>query len=94
MGGIDLHGMLSFVLRLLPGLLVMSVVVAGLLGCADWQVKGSFWGRSILLLGVVAAGAAVYLAACWLCRVDEVKQGWEMLSGRLRRRLRGGVDAG
>jgi putative peptidoglycan lipid II flippase len=93
LGGIDLHGMFGFILRLLPGLLVMAIVVGWLLGCVDWQVKGAFWVRVLLLLGAVAGGAAVYLAGCWLCRVDEVKKGWELLAGRVRRRLRGGDNA-
>jgi hypothetical protein len=66
--------------------------VVTLLGFADWQSKGVFWQRSVLLGGVVASGAVAYLAGCWLCRVHEVKQGWEMLAGRLSRRLRGGAD--
>jgi putative peptidoglycan lipid II flippase len=93
LGGIDLRGMFGFVLRLLPGLLVMISVVVGLLGCADWQVKGPFWIRFLLLFGAVVGGAGVYLAGCWLCRVDEVKKGWEMLAGRVQRRLRGANNA-
>lgn len=92
LGGIELRCMLSLVLRLLPGLLAMSLVVVTLLGFADWQSKGAFWQRSVLLGGAVAGGAVAYLAGCWLCRVHEVKQGWEMLAGRLSRRLRGGAD--
>ena len=30
---------------------------------------------------------------CWLCRIDEVKKGWEMVAGRLQRRSSGGADA-
>jgi putative peptidoglycan lipid II flippase len=94
LGGIDLHGMLGFILRLLPGLLAMAVVVGVMLGFADWQVKGVFWWRALLLFGAVTAGAGVYLAGCWLCRVDEINQGWEMVAGRMRRRFRGGDNAG
>jgi putative peptidoglycan lipid II flippase len=88
MGGIDLRGMGSLSLRLLPGLLLMALVVFAALGCVDWRIKGSFVLRALLLGGAVAGGSAAYLAGCWLCRVNEVKQGWEMLSGRLLRRLR------
>lgn len=93
MGGINLLGMWSFSLRLVPGLLVMGLVVFTILDGIDWQTKGSFALRALLLGSAVAGGAAAYLAGCWLCRVKEVKQGWEMLSGRLSRRLRGGADA-
>jgi putative peptidoglycan lipid II flippase len=90
MGGVDLRGMWCFSLRLVPGLLAMALVVLSVLGFADWQVKGPFALRSLLLGGAVAGGGVAYLAGCWLCHVHEVKQGWEMLSGRLSRRLRGG----
>jgi putative peptidoglycan lipid II flippase len=93
-GGIDLRGMLKFSLRLLPGLLAMTAVVIGVIGCADWQVKGAFWPRLAVLAGATGGGAAAYAAGCWLCRVAEVKQLWEMLSVRLRRRASGDADAG
>lgn len=86
MGGVDLCGLPGFVLRLLPGLLAMSIVVAGLLGLVDWQVKGAFLGRFALLLGAVGGGAAAYAGGCWLCRVDEVKQGWKLVAERRLRR--------
>jgi putative peptidoglycan lipid II flippase len=93
MGGVDLRGMLTFCLRLLPGLLAMSLLVWMLLGSVDWHVTGVFWQRSLVLFGAVAVGAAAYVASCWLCRVDEVSKGWDLVSTRLARRKRGGVDA-
>ena len=92
-GGVNLYGMLGFILRLLPGLLAMAAVVIGVLGCADWQVKGAFWQRFAVLGGAVGGGAAAYAVACWLCRVAEVKQLWDILAVRLRRRASGGADA-
>jgi putative peptidoglycan lipid II flippase len=92
-GGINLYGMLGFIGRLLPGSLAMTAVVIGVLGCADWQVKGVFWQRFVLLGGAVGGGAAAYAVGCWLCRVTEVKQLWDMLASRLRRRASGGTDA-
>jgi putative peptidoglycan lipid II flippase len=93
-GAINLYGMVGFIGRLLPGLLAMTAVVIGVLDCADWQVKGVFWQRFALLGGAVGGGAAAYAVGCWLCRVAEVKQLWEMLAVRLRRRTSGGADAG
>ncbi|TLM62519.1 MAG: murein biosynthesis integral membrane protein MurJ [Deltaproteobacteria bacterium] len=92
LGGIGLGALGQFCLRLLPGLAAMGLVVAMFLGGVDWQVKGSFVLRALLLGGVVTVGGLVYLAGCWFCRVGEVKQGWELLSARLLRRRRGGDD--
>lgn len=93
LGGIGLRPMFGLVVRLLPGLLAMSLVVITLLGFADWHSKGSFLLRGALLFSAVACGAAAYLATCWLCRVHEVKQGWDMFARRLSRRLRRDADA-
>jgi len=92
-GGIDLRGMLGIAVRLLPGLLAMIAVVVVVLGCADWQSKGPFWLRSGLLAGAAGGGAAAYALGCWLCRIAEVKQAWQMLVTRLQRRS-GGDHAG
>lgn len=93
-GGIDLYGMLGFVGRLIPGLLAMAAVVFGVLGWADWQVKGIFWQRFAVLASAVGGGAAAFAVGCWLCRVTEVKQLWDLLAARLRRRASGGANAG
>ncbi len=70
----------------------MYAVVSGLLGLVDWQVKGAFWVRLPLLLGAVGGGAAAYWGVCWLCRVEEVNQGWRLLAERLARRRSGQTD--
>ncbi len=92
--GIALRHLFNFSLRLLPGLLAMSVVSIGLLGLVDWQVKGVFWQRLMLLLGAVACGSVSYLAGCWLCRVGEVSKLWELVSARISRRRREQAHAG
>lgn len=90
--GASLHGLWSFCLRLLPGLLAVSLVAAGLLGLVDWQVKGAFWPRLLLLLGTVGCGCMVYFASCRLCRVDEATKLWSLLGERFSRRRRGDRD--
>jgi putative peptidoglycan lipid II flippase len=90
MGGIALPGMLAFGLRLIPGLLIMAAIVTVLINGVDWQVKGDVWLRVPLLLGTIAVAGAVYAGCCWLCRVDEIKQAWNMIAGRMSRRAGGG----
>jgi putative peptidoglycan lipid II flippase len=92
LGGVEPGRLLGFVLRLLPGLVAMSLVVSGLLGLVDWQVRGAFLARLAVLLGAVGGGAAVYLGCCWLCRVEEVKQGWQLVRERRARRRKGETD--
>ena len=73
-------------MRLIPGLLVMSLVAVSLLGLVDWQVKGVFWQRLLLLLTAVGGGGTAYLAGCWLCRVSEVNKLLELVMARVARR--------
>jgi putative peptidoglycan lipid II flippase len=94
MGGIGLAGLLGIGLRLLPGLLAMSLTAGLILRSIEWQVAGPFWVRLAVLGGAVAGGVLVYSLSCWLCRVGEVQQAWEFLAVRFWRRLRGGKDAG
>ena len=84
--GIALRSLFGFTVRLLPGLLAMSLVAVGLLGLVDWQVKGVFWQRLLLLLGAVTGGGIAYLAGCWLCRVSEVSKLLELVKARIDRR--------
>ena len=94
LNGIALRSLLGFTLRLLPGLLVMALVTTWLLGLVDWQVKGVFWQRLLLLLGAVSVGGAAYFAGCGLCRVDEVRKLRELVAARIGRRRKEQGDAG
>lgn len=90
-GAVDVGGLLRFTLRLLPGLAAMVLVVQVLIGGVDWQVKGIFWQRALLLGGAVGGGVVAFLGGCLLCRVHEVRQLWELV---MRRRRRGAASAG
>jgi len=90
--GIALRNLWNFSLRLLPGLMAMSLVAAGLLGLVDWQIRGVFWERLVLLVGTVVCGGATYFICCRLCRVDEANRLWEMLSARISRNRSRCVD--
>jgi len=92
LGGIALRNLWNFSLRLLPGLMAMSLVAAGLLGLVDWQVKGVFWERLVLLVGTVVCGGATYFTFCRLCQVEEANRLWEMLSARISRIRSRGVN--
>lgn len=73
-------------LRLLPGLLLMSVVVHEILGTVDWLTAGTFWPRFAVLLAAVFAGALAYALGCWIFGVDEIKRCGGFLAGKLLRR--------
>lgn len=83
---VDLRGLSRVFLRLIPGLVAMVLVVSLLLGSVDWQVRGSFLTRLSLLGFATFSGALVFLAGCWLCRVEEARRGWEFLRERMARR--------
>jgi putative peptidoglycan lipid II flippase len=94
LGGVDINGLGRLLLRLLLPLALMTLTVGWLLGQIDWQTKSAFWPRFALLFGAVTAGAGVYAAGCWCCRIDEIKQGWRLIVGRLSKRRQGDAHAG
>jgi putative peptidoglycan lipid II flippase len=85
LGHFDLLGVLLVLLRMLPGLVVMTVVVALLLGRVDWMVVGPFGSRFALLAVAVVSGGALYLVSLWLFGVREARQLGSLLAERRRR---------
>ncbi|MDT8441105.1 MAG: murein biosynthesis integral membrane protein MurJ [Desulfuromonadales bacterium] len=86
LGRLGLTTLLPLLPRLLPGLLGLLLVVRLTLAQVDWTLPGAAPERAVLLTVAVAAGALVYLLGAWLCGVQEMRQGWTLLAGRLARR--------
>jgi len=88
LGDFGMVRLLQILLRLVPGLVVMSGVVMVLLSRVDWMQPGPFWGRLLLLLAAVALGGLVYAVCCWLCGVAEIRQCGEFLQRKIFKRRR------
>ncbi len=72
------------VLKAIPACLLMWLVVAFLLSTVDWFQAGSLLNKSFALSAAVILGALVYLGCCYLFKVDEIRQGWQLLWNRGR----------
>jgi putative peptidoglycan lipid II flippase len=83
LGKLGLSGIFKTMLRAIPGLIVMSVVVAVILGQTDWLATGPFLPRLALLGAAVLSGALVYAVCLWIFRVREIQQAWSMFADRL-----------
>lgn len=88
LGSLDFAVIWQTLLRLIPGLVLMTVVVNLLLSQVNWMVTGSFWGRLVLLGCAVTSGGLVYLASLWFFGVKEMRQAWAMFAGRFKRPLK------
>lgn len=66
-------------LKALPACLLMGLTVYFLLGVGDWNQLGDRLHKGVVLIAAVGAGIAVYFVCCLLFRVEEVRQGWELL---------------
>jgi putative peptidoglycan lipid II flippase len=62
--------------------MLMAVVVFLILGQVDWVQEGALLSRGLWLAAAVVSGGLVYLGCCLLLRVDEVRQGWELVCRR------------
>ncbi|HEY5672596.1 MAG TPA: murein biosynthesis integral membrane protein MurJ [Malonomonas sp.] len=69
-------------LKSLPAALLMAVVVYLLLGQAVWLQEGAVLHKGFWLATAIASGVIVYLGSCLMMGVDEVRQGWSLLSQR------------
>ena len=78
--------LLRCLLRLVPGLGLMTVAVVELLDLVEWTLPGPFLPRLGVLAAAVVAGALGYAFGCWLFGVDEIRQVGRYLRDRLLRR--------
>lgn len=77
LGGLDGKALLAGTVRMGAATVAMS---AAIVAAVAWLPAGAIWARA--LVGT-AAGGLVYLLACWVLRVEELRQ----LVGLVRRRL-------
>ncbi len=81
--GAFLHiSLLGPILKVIPACLVMAIAVSFLLSLTDWTTSGDLLVKGILLFAAAAGGAGLYLGCCYLCRVDEIRRGWQLLRQR------------
>jgi putative peptidoglycan lipid II flippase len=83
LGNLEISRISQTALRMIPGLVLMSLLVSFLLGQVDWMVAGSFWSRFGLLGFSVLCGCLVYAGALWLCGVKEMQQAWAIFARKL-----------
>ena len=93
LSGLSLLSPLQTGVRLLPGLLAMTLLVLWLLSLVDWLVPGIFLLRFALLIAAVTAGGLIYVLVGWWLGVTEIRQAWELLGRRFTRPC-GGVQNG
>jgi putative peptidoglycan lipid II flippase len=82
LGDLDLALIWRTLLRMLPGLGLMTLVVVLLIGQVDWLTPGSFMMRFLLLGTAVVAGSLVYVACLWMFGVKEMRQAWGIVANR------------
>lgn len=82
LGGLDLALIWRTLLRMLPGLGLMTLVVILLIGQVDWLTPGPFTQRFLLLGTAVVAGSLVYAACLWLFGIKEMRQAWGIVANR------------
>jgi len=67
------------ILRVIPACVLMALVVFFLLSTVDWLQDGLLLNKSIVLSAAVIVGALIYFGCCYLFKVEEIHQGWELL---------------
>ncbi len=82
LGSLELMLIWRTLLRMLPGLGLMTFVVVQLIGQVDWLIPGSFAMRLMLLGATVVVGGLIYVVSLWLFGVKEMRQAWTMIANR------------
>jgi len=67
------------ILKVIPAALLMAAAVSLLLNSMDWLQTGLWFHKSVILSGAIIVGVLVYLGCCYLFKVDEIHQGWQLL---------------
>ncbi len=83
LGHLNLSTIFFPVVRMIPGLCLMAVTVALILGQVDWLVSGPFWLRFALLGFAVLSGCLVYVVGLWMFGVKEIQQVWALFAKKL-----------
>ncbi len=86
-GGFGQRGVARVFTRMIPGLFLMAVTVYLLIDFVDWLAPGPFLPRLLTLGAAIGCGTAVYAVSLWFCGVSEMRQAWELMSDRFRKRL-------
>lgn len=82
LGNLNFSAISRIALRMIPGLCVMTLVVALILGQVNWLVPGHFWSRFAVLGSAVLCGCLIYAVSLWIFGVKEMQQAWTMLAGK------------
>jgi len=72
------------ILKVLPACVLMAISVTLLLGTVDWLQIGSTVSKAIALIGAITVGILIFFACCYVFKVDEIRQGWQLLRRRGR----------
>ena len=70
------------ILKAIPACLLMALAVSSLLSSVDWLQGGLLLNKSLVLAAAVVVGSLIYLGCCYLFRVDEIRQGWQLLRNK------------
>ncbi len=73
------------ILKAIPGCIAMTLIVSYFLSQIDWLQTGLILPKSLFLGGAISCGVIVYLGCCYLLKIDEVRQGWLLLSQRRKK---------
>jgi len=90
LGDLELKVIWQTFLRMIPGLVLMTLVVNGFLDQIDWLNPGSFWISFVVLGSAVVCGALIYIACLWILGVKEMRQAWALFADRLPHTFRRG----
>ena len=70
------------ILKAIPACLLMALVVTLILNRVDWLQPGLWLNKSLVLGAAIGIGALTYLGCCYLFKVEEIQQGWQVLRNR------------